>query len=103
MEIETDTADELVMMERIARIVSSVRGAKTDYTRLAAELEHAVSFDIFAVVLLRHDHEAVRVMVCQRASQGGWSTDYHQRPFRDSLLEHMRQKPTSIVRDYPDG
>jgi signal transduction histidine kinase/transcriptional regulator with GAF, ATPase, and Fis domain len=102
MEMKTDTADELVMMERVARIVSSVRGAKTDYTHLAAELEHAVSFDIFGVVLLRHDREAVRVMVCQRASQG-WTTDYHQRPFRDSLLERMRQEPTPIVRDYPNG
>src|SRR5215469_1869353 len=100
--MSTDTADELVLMERIARIVSSVRGAKTDYTRLAAELEHAVSFDIFGVVLLRHDHEAVRVMVCQRAPQG-WTTDYHQRPFRDSLLERMCQNPLPIVRDYPNG
>jgi signal transduction histidine kinase/transcriptional regulator with GAF, ATPase, and Fis domain len=102
MEIRTDTADELVMMERIARIVSSVRGVKTDYTRLAAELEHAASFDIFGVVLLRHDHEAVRVMVCQRAPQG-WTTDYHQRPYRDSLLERMCQKPAPIVHDYPNG
>lgn len=103
MEIGTDTAEELVMMERIARIVSSVRGAKTDYTPLATELEHAVSFDIFGVVLLRHDHEAVRVMVCQRAPSQGWTTDYHQRPFRDSLLERMRKQPAPLVRDYPNG
>ncbi len=102
MEVRTDTAEEFVIMERIARIVSSVRGAKSDYTHLAAELEQAVSFDIFGVVLLRHDREAVRVMVCQRASEG-WTTDYHQRPYRDSLLERMSQEPTSIVRDYPNG
>jgi signal transduction histidine kinase/GAF domain-containing protein len=102
MEVRTDTAEEFVIMERIARIVSSVRGVKSDYTHLAAELEQAVSFDIFGVVLLRHDREAVRVMVCQRASEG-WTTDYHQRPYRDSLLERMSQEPTSIVRDYPNG
>src|SRR5215472_14360605 len=102
MDVRTYTPKEFAIIERITRIVSSVRGLKTDYTRLAAELEHAVSFDIFGVVLLRHDREAVRVMVCQRTSEG-WTTDYHQRPFRDSLLERMRQKPLPIVRDYPNG
>ena len=102
MEVKAGPAEELIIMERIARIVSSVRGVKTDYTHLAAELEQAVSFDIFGVVLLRHDREAVRVMVCQRASEG-WTTDYHQRPYRDSLLERMSQEPTPIVRDYPNG
>ena len=102
MELRTYTAEEFEIIERIARIVSSVRGVKTDYSRLAAELEHAVSFDIFGVVLLRHDHEAVRVMVCQRSSDG-WTTDYHQRPYSDSLLERMSQEPTLIVCDYPTG
>jgi len=103
MEIRTDTAEEFVIMERIARIVSSVRNVKTDYTQIATELEQAVSFDIFGVVLLRHDREAVRVMVCQRAPDGGWATDHHQRPYRDSLLERMSQQPDTMVRDYPNG
>src|SRR5436305_11650170 len=102
METRTYTAEEFATMERIARIVSSVRGVKTDYTSLAAELEQAVSFDIFVVVLLRNDREAVRVMVCQRGTEG-WATDYHQRPYRDSMLERMSQEPTPIVRDYPNG
>lgn len=102
MEARTYTAEEFGIIERIARIVSSVRGVKTDYTRLAAELEQAVSFDIFGVVLLRHDHEAVRVMVCQRTSEG-WTTDYHQRPYQDSLLERMSQEPATIVCDYANG
>jgi signal transduction histidine kinase/GAF domain-containing protein len=102
MDVRTHTAEQFITMERIARIVSSVRGVKTDYTSLAAELEQAVSFDIFAVVLLRYDREAARVMVCQRASEG-WTTDYHQRPYRDSMLERMSQEPALIVHNYPNG
>jgi signal transduction histidine kinase/transcriptional regulator with GAF, ATPase, and Fis domain len=103
METRTYTAEEFVIIDRIARIVSSVRGVKTDYTHLAAELEQAVSFDIFGVVLLRHDGEAVRVMVYQRASEGGWNTDHHQRPYRESMLERMRKAPAPIVHNYPAG
>ena len=57
-------------MERVARIVSSVRGASLIIRGWAAELEQALPFDIFGVVLLRHDREAVRVAVCRRKDRG---------------------------------
>ena len=55
------TQEQSAIVERVARIVSRVRGAKPDYARLAAELEPAIPFDVFGIVLLRHDREAVRV------------------------------------------
>src|SRR6185312_10414604 len=91
--------EESAIIERVARIVSSVRGAKPDYTRLAAELEQAVPFDIFGVVLLRHDRQAVRVTVCRREIDL-WVASYHQHPLKDSMLECVLQSPTLKVNNY---
>ncbi len=99
MEAITHTSEEFAIIERIARIVSSVRGAKPDYTRLAAELEHAVPFDIFGVVLLRHDRQAVRVTVCQREGER-WVAFYHQHPLKDSMVEQMLHSPVLVVKHY---
>jgi signal transduction histidine kinase/GAF domain-containing protein len=98
----TDALEESAVVERVVRIVSSVRGTKPDYTRLAAELEQAIPFDVFGVVLLRHDRQAVRVTICQREA-GLWVASYHQHPCADSKLELMLQSPQLIVNDYPDG
>jgi signal transduction histidine kinase/GAF domain-containing protein len=98
----TDAQEESAVIERVVRIVSSVRGAKPDYTRLAAELEQAIPFDVFGVVLLRHDRQAVRVTICQREA-GMWAASYHQHPSADSKLELMLQSPRLIIKDYPDG
>src|SRR5579885_740511 len=54
------------IVERVARVISNVRGVKSDYTNLAAELAPIIPFDIFGIVLLRHDRETVRVTTCQR-------------------------------------
>src|SRR5258708_36807633 len=83
--IHTPTLKESTIVERVARIVSNVRGAKADYTRLAAELEPAIPFDVFGIVLLRHDRQAVRVIVCERegsasAASAAWAAQYHQHP-----------------------
>ncbi len=99
---QTSTLEESAIIERVARIVFSVRGAKPDYTRLAAELEQAVPFDIFGVVLLRHDRQAVRVIVCKKDT-GNWVAEPHQHPLADSRLEQVLQVPLLSVRDYPDG
>ena len=101
MEAKIHTVDESAIFERIARIVSSVRGAKSDYTRLAAELEQAVPFDIFGVVLLQHDRLAVRVTVCEREGNS-WRASYHRHPFADSKMEQMERSQTLVVKDYPD-
>ncbi len=98
----TSTLEESAIIERVARIVFSVRGTKPDYTRLAAELEQAVPFDVFGVVLLRHDRQAVRVTVCQREA-GVWVALHHQHPLSDSKLEQMLEAPTLMVQDYPQG
>ncbi|HEY4389555.1 MAG TPA: GAF domain-containing protein, partial [Ktedonobacteraceae bacterium] len=98
----TTTREESAIVERVARIVSSVRGSKPDYTRLAAELEQAVPFDIFGVVLLRHDREAVRVAVCTREGEG-WHAKYHQHPCAGSMLERVLQHPQLQVRGYASG
>jgi len=102
--------EELAIVERMARIVSSVYSAKPDYTRLAAEVAHAISFDIFGIVLLHHDHKAVRITVCQRntnvSTEGAhknWIAQYHQHPFTDSMLERLFQETTLIVSNYPHG
>jgi signal transduction histidine kinase/GAF domain-containing protein len=97
-----DALEEPTVVERVVRIVSSVRGAKPDYTRLAAELEQAIPFDVFGVVLLRHDRQAVRVTICQREAST-WVASYHQHPCAGSKLELMLQTPRLIVNDYPDG
>lgn len=100
---QTSIFEESAIVERVARIVSSVRGIRPDYTRLAAELEQAISFDVFGVVLLRHDREAVRVVVCRREAGGGWQTLQHQLPKEESMLARVLQKPEMIVSEYPAG
>src|SRR5690242_10985974 len=77
------TLEESAIIERVARIVSSVRGTKPDYTRLATELEQAIPFDVFGVALLRHDLQAVRVTACHRESvsqERTWAAVHHQHP-----------------------
>ena len=103
-------AEEFAIVERVARIVSSVYGAKPDYTRLAAELAQAISFDVFGIVLLHHDHKAVRVTLCQRESiilseetPQQWVAHYHQHPFTDSMLERLLHETALIVTEYPHG
>ncbi|HEY6284251.1 MAG TPA: GAF domain-containing protein [Ktedonobacteraceae bacterium] len=93
MEIRTrpPTQEQSAIVERVARIVSRVRGAKPDYARLAAELEPAIPFDVFGIVLLRHDREAVRVVVCTREADG-WIAHYHQHPLKDSMVENILQR-----------
>src|SRR6266581_590905 len=85
------TQEQSAIVERVARIVSRVRGAKPDYARLAAELEPAIPFDVFGIVLLRHDREAVRVTVCMRDADT-WVVHYHQHPLKDSMFEHILQQ-----------
>lgn len=99
---QAPTLKESTIVERVARSVSSVRGAKPDYTRLATELEPAIPFDVFGVVLLRHDRQAVRVTVCQR-SGGSWIAQYRQHPLSGSKLEQILPSPTTLVCNYPDG
>ncbi|GAC1343539.1 MAG: hypothetical protein NVSMB27_03560 [Ktedonobacteraceae bacterium] len=99
---QTPTLKESTIVERVARIVSSVRGAKADYTRLAAELEPAIPFDVFGVVLLRHDRQAVRVTVCQREGNT-WTAQYHQHPLEGSKLEQVLYSPVTLVENYPAG
>jgi signal transduction histidine kinase/GAF domain-containing protein len=85
------TQEQSAIVERVARIVSRVRGAKPDYARLAAELEPAIPFDVFGIVLLRHDREAVRVVVCTHEVDG-WIAFYHQHPLKDSMVEYILQR-----------
>jgi K+-sensing histidine kinase KdpD len=105
METRTHTSiqEESAIVERVARIVSSVRGTKSDYTRLAAELEQAIPFDIFGIVLLRHDRQAVRVTVCQRNEADRWVATYHQHPLSGSMLEQVLLAPRLMVNNYPEG
>src|SRR5947209_2008194 len=83
--IQTPTLVESNIVERVARIVSSVRGSKPDYAHLAAELEPTIPFDIFGIVLLRHDRQAVRVTIC-RPEGNDWVAQYRQHPLADSML-----------------
>ncbi len=99
---QTPTLQESSIVERVARIVSSVRGTKPDYTQLAAELEPAIPFDVFGVVLLRHDRQAVRVTVCQRES-GNWVAQHHLHPLTGSMVERELLAPVTIIENYPDG
>src|SRR5712691_5563632 len=98
----TPTLKESTIVERVARIVSSVRGTKSDYTHLAAELEPAIPFDVFGVVLLRHDRQAVRVTVCQKEN-GFWLAQRHQHPLEGSMAEQVLRSPMTVVENYPDG
>ena len=86
--------DTFSIIERVARIVSSVRGTKTDYALLASELAPIFPFDLFGVVLLRHDRQAVRVTVCTHEA-GRWVARYHQHPFSDSMLERFFAQATA--------
>ncbi len=99
---QSPTVQESTIVERVARIVSSVRGTKPDYTQLAAELEPAIPFDVFGVVLLRHDRQAVRVTVCQREGRG-WVAQYHLHPLAGSMVERLLQAPATIIENHPDG
>jgi signal transduction histidine kinase/GAF domain-containing protein len=86
--IQATIGEESNILERVARVISSVRGAKPDYAHLAAELEPALPFDILGIVLLRHDRQAVRVMVCRREEEN-WVAHYHQHPLIDSMVERI--------------
>ena len=85
------TQEQSAIVERIARIVSRVRGAKPDYARLAAELEPAIPFDVFGIALIRHDRQAVRVVVCTHEADS-WIAHYHQHPLKDSMVENILQR-----------
>jgi signal transduction histidine kinase len=85
------TQEQSAIVERVARIVSRVRGAKPDYARLAAELEPAIPFDVFGIALLRYDREAVRVVICT-CEADGWIAHYHQHPLKDSMVENILQR-----------
>ncbi|MGZ3615751.1 MAG: GAF domain-containing protein [Ktedonobacteraceae bacterium] len=85
------TQEQSAIVERVARIVSRVRGAKPDYARLAAELEPAIPFDVFGIALIRHDREAVRVVVCTHKADS-WIAHYHQHPLKDSMVENILQR-----------
>src|SRR5260370_8629411 len=88
---QAPTQEQSAIVERVARIVSRLRGTKPDYTHLAAELEPAIPFDVFGIVLLRHDREAVRVIVCKRGADG-WVAHLHQHPLKDSMVERILQR-----------
>lgn len=103
---QTPTIEESSIVERVARIVSSGhewRGTKPDYTRLAAELEPAIPFSVFGIVLLRHDRQAVRITVCTRGADSSWVEQYHQHPLEDSMTQRMLQRPEMLVQNYPAG
>jgi len=103
------TTEESVIVERVLRIVSSVRGTKPDYARLAAELEPAIPFDVFGIVLLWHDREAVRIIACERGAT--WFSNYHQHPLQGSHVEQLLQQlssspavePLPTIANYPLG
>jgi len=85
---QTPVGEESNILERVARLISSVRGVKPDYAHLAAELEPALPFDVLGIILLRHDRKAVRVTVCQRTGEH-WTARYHQHPLADSMAERL--------------
>ncbi|MBX5449507.1 MAG: GAF domain-containing protein [Thermogemmatispora sp.] len=97
------TLDESAIVERVFRLISSVRGSKPDYTRLAAELAPTIPFDIFGVVLLRHDRQAVRVTVCWREEGNAWQAHYHQHPLSESRAEQVLRHPVMLIENYPQG
>ena len=76
------------IVERVARIVSGVRGPHPDYAQIASELAPVIPFDVFGIVLLRHDRQALRVSVCSQ-EVGQWVSHYHQHPLEDSMLEQL--------------
>lgn len=97
------TKEDFTTVERVARMMASVRGTKPDYTRLAAELAQTIPFDVFGVVLLRHDRQAVRVTVCVREGYQAWNASYHQHPLEDSMLEQLLQAPALVTMNFPQG
>lgn len=99
---QAPVADESNILERVARLISSVRGAKPDYAHLAAELEPALPFDLFGIVLLRHDRQAVRVTVCEREG-AGWIAHYHQLPLADSMMERVSRLFAPEAREIAGG
>src|SRR5713226_7801231 len=101
---QAPTQEQSAIVERVARIVSRLRGTKPDYAHLAAELEPAIPLDVFGIVLLRHDREAVRVIVCKRGADG-WVAHYHQHPLKDSMVERIlqRQEAPDAVRTVQPG
>src|SRR5215471_9084587 len=96
------TQEQSAIVERVARIVSRVRGAKPDYARLAAELEPAIPFDVFGIALLRHDRQAVRVVVCTHEADG-WIAHYHQHPLKDSMFENILHRAQTTSADTFSG
>ncbi|PZW30453.1 GAF domain-containing protein [Thermosporothrix hazakensis] len=104
MEAKTDASpvDESAIVERVARIMNTVRGAKSDYSLLVAELELTLPFDVFGVVLLRHDRKAIRAVICRR-EKGKWVTEHRQHPLSGSMVERMLKAPILLVNDYPEG
>src|SRR5690348_14554715 len=76
------------IVERVSRIVSGVRGPHPDYAQIASELAPVIPFDVFGIVLLRHDRQALRVTVCSQKS-GQWVSRYQQHPLEDSMLARI--------------
>lgn len=95
---QTPMGEESNILERVARLISSVRGAKPDYAHLAAELEPALPFELLGIVLLRHDRQAVRVTVCQKEGEH-WVAHYHQHPLADSMVERIAGSLLSAEQD----
>jgi signal transduction histidine kinase/transcriptional regulator with GAF, ATPase, and Fis domain len=93
---QSPTLEESTIFERVARIVSSVRGTNPNYAHLASELETAIPFDVFGIALLRHDRQAVRVSVCKRVANS-WQASYHQHPFADSMVERILNARTEPI------
>src|SRR5260370_10169907 len=79
-------------------------GTKAEYADLGGGLEAAIPFDVFGIVLRRHDREAVRVTVCKRGADG-WVAHYHQHPLKDSMVERIlqRQEAPDAVRTAQPG
>jgi signal transduction histidine kinase/GAF domain-containing protein len=106
---EVPLFEDWTLVERLARIVSSIQGVSPDYAFLASELASVLPLDIVGIVLLRHDKKAVRVTVCSRASttsderSAHWLVQAHQHPFVDSMFACIVEKPELCVRDYVDG
>ena len=89
MNIQTSLQEDMYsIVERVARIVSGVRGPHPDYAQIASELAPVLPFDVFGIVLLRHDRQALRVTVCSQ-ELGQWVSRYHQHPLKDSMLEQL--------------
>ena len=94
--IQTSLQEDMYsIVERVARIVSSVRGPHPDYARIASELAPVIPFDVFGIVLLRHDRQALRVTICSQ-ELGQWVSRYHQHPLEDSMLERLLRSRTGL-------